>query len=414
MYCPWPLYLAYKQLFPTGRRGSFFAWMGTLGVMLGVMVLIVVQCVMGGFGETIRNLVVETGGDIRIDAHWLIEEDLALYETIRQVEGVQGVAPYAQGIVMVQCENRPAFPLIKGIVPLDEAQVVPLERYVTNGDFHTLDEEGILISAPLALHLGARIGSSIWVYSPLMLEKLSEEEVLLPKELKVIGFFETGWNQIDQNTVLVSLETMQSLYGMPGHIHGLNVRLKTPQQESSVLTALKKALPPHLRIYTLLEAHEDLLFILKLEKTMLFFIILFVILVASFSIASSLMTAVVRKTREIGLLCTMGATPSAVAVCFCLQGFIMGVIGTVLGTLGALVALYFRNDIVQAFSKLTHSEATLVKFYQFSQIPVQYDWRDFCLIIPLSILIATLAGWIPAMRVRRMGIANALRYETAA
>lgn len=411
MCCPWSLYLAYKQLLPTGKRGSFFAWMGTIGVMLGVMVLIIVQCVMGGFGETIRQLVVETGGDIRIESRWLIEDDVSLYNKIKTVSGIKGVAPYAQGVVMLQYEDRPAFPLIKGIMPDFEKTVFPLERYVTSGDFNHLSDEGILLSVPLASALRIRIGESIWVYSPLMLEKLSENEVLLPKELTVVGFFETGWNQIDQNTVLVSLETMQALYGMENHIHGISIRLESADQEPIVLKKLRDLLPKDWQIYTVLEANHDLLFILRLEKTMLFFIILFVILVAAFSITSSLMTTVVKKTREIGLLCTMGATPNGIALCFCLQGLMIGVVGTFIGTLGALLALYFRNDIVQAFARLTHSEATLVKFYQFSQIPVNYAWEDFCLIIPLTILIATAAGLLPAWRVRKLGVAVALRYD---
>ncbi len=407
----WPFYLAFKQLFPTGRKGSFFAWMATCGVMLGVMVLIVVQCVMGGFGAEIKRLVVETGGDIRVESGFPIMERAAIQAQLDKAPGVVAAAPYAQGVVMLQCGGRPAFPYIKGIDVERERQVVPLDRYMTVGDLNDLDEDGIIISTQLAASIGAILGSRVSVYSPLMLEKLENDEVLLPKELQVVGFFETGWNQVDGKTVLVSLETMQSLYGLETGIHGFALRLKDTKKEDATLEWLSAHLPVPLRAYTVLEANHDLLFILRLEKTVLFFITLFVILVAAFSITSSLMTAVVRKTRELGLLCALGASPSNAAFCFCIQGFLIGLVGTTLGTLGAGLALFFRNDVVHAFARLTHSEEALVRFYQFSNIPVEYAKEDFLLIIILSIYISTLAGLLPALRASRLKPAEALRSE---
>ncbi len=408
----WPFYLAFKQLFPTGKKGSFFAWLATLGVMLGVMVLIIVQAVMGGFGQEILRLVVETGGDIRVEASGLpIEAEKTLQALLEETPGATAVAPYAQGVVMLQYLNRPAFPYIKGIDLPRERALVPLEDYCIAGSIDNLDEDGVLVSSQLAASLGLGVGSKVFVYSPLILEKLGEDELLLPKELIVVGIFETGWNPIDAKTIMVDLSTMQSLYGLNHAVHGFSLRLGPAQSEKKALEWLAANLPLPLRAHTILDANHDLLFILRLEKTVLFFIILFVILVAAFSIASSLMTAVVRKTREIGLLMALGARPGQVASCFCIQGFLIGSLGTFLGTAGAFLALAFRNDIVHAFAKLTHSEDALLRFYQFANIPVHYAKEDFLLIIPLSILIATLAGLLPAWKAACLKPAEALRAE---
>ena len=144
---------------------------------------------------------------------------------------------------------------------------------------------------------------------------------------------------------------------------------------------------------------------------MMMFIILFIILVASFSIASSLLTTVVRKTKEIGLLGALGARPRQVAACFCFQGFFIGVVGTILGIALAVSALTFRNDVVHTFARLTHSQAALDRFYQFSNLPCSYSVHDFVVIITSSIVIATLAGLLPAWRAARLRPVEALRSE---
>jgi lipoprotein-releasing system permease protein len=151
--------------------------------------------------------------------------------------------------------------------------------------------------------------------------------------------------------------------------------------------------------------------VIQLEKNMMFFFLLFIVLVASFAIASSLLIAVVRKTREIGLIGALGGKPRHVAACFCFQGFFIGVAGTTLGIGFAVTALTFRNEVVHTFARLTQSEAALLRFYQFSNLPLSYSVRDFVLIITSSIVIATLAGLLPAWRAARLKPVEALRNE---
>ncbi|OYV45838.1 MAG: hypothetical protein B7X06_04095, partial [Verrucomicrobia bacterium 21-51-4] len=126
---PWPLYLALKSLFPTGRRGSFFAWVSLVGVMLGVMVLLIVQSVMNGFGYQIKRTLLETNGDIRIESGYPIRDYPAVIKIAMETPGVVAASPYAQGVVMMQYGNHPAFPVIRGIDLEEERKVVPLDSY---------------------------------------------------------------------------------------------------------------------------------------------------------------------------------------------------------------------------------------------------------------------------------------------
>ena len=144
---------------------------------------------------------------------------------------------------------------------------------------------------------------------------------------------------------------------------------------------------------------------------MIFFLLLFIIVVAAFSVASSLLIAVVRKTREIGLLGALGANPRQVAACFCYQGMIIGVAGTVAGLVLGFTVVHFRNDLVAGFTRLTGSQEALERFYQFSQLPAHLSGGDLALIVCSALAVSTMAGLLPAWRAARLKPVEALRSE---
>ena len=127
---PWYIYWALRQLFPTGKRISFFFVISVSGVMLGVWILVVVQSVMGGFGMTYREKIVEINGNIRIETGKVISTYQPLLEMIRKDAAVKAAAPYAQGVVMLAFNNRPKFPFLRGIDPKQEGEIVPIEEFL--------------------------------------------------------------------------------------------------------------------------------------------------------------------------------------------------------------------------------------------------------------------------------------------
>lgn len=409
---PWYLYLALKQLFPSGRRIAFFTVAAIGGVMLGVAVLIIVLSVMNGFGDEIRRKILETNGDVdvRPEAGIMYDQD-AVMAKIRKMPEVTAVAPYAEGVVMLQAGNRPSFPFIRGFDIEHDQKVVSLGKFLVVGKVDDLDDDSVFVSSELAASMGIRVGQKVDVYSPLLLERLKKEEILLPRELRVAGIFETGWNQIDSNTLICSLRLMQDLYGLQSGVHGVSVRLKPGSDADEFAAKLNAMFGGTDRAVSWLESNRDFLFVIQLEKNMMMFIMLFIILVASFAIASSLLTAVVRKTKEIGLLGALGGKPRQVAACFCFQGFFIGVAGTALGIGLAVLALAFRNEVMHTFARLTHSEAALLRFYQFANLPCSYSPHDFAVVTASSIGIATLAGLLPAWRAARLRSVEALRSE---
>jgi lipoprotein-releasing system permease protein len=410
---PWYLYLALKQLFPTGGKFPFFTAISMLGVALGVMLLVVATSVMGGFGHEIRRMVVDTQGDVQIRDRGFINDVAALQARIAQVPGVIATTPFAEGVVMLQCDRKPAFPAIQGIDIDSVAKVVPLDRYVRIGSLNDLDDDSIILSAKLAQSMGARMGSKVEIYSPLLLERLKNDEVLLPRELTVVGIFEIGHQQLDSSVVLVTLRLMQDLYGLGHAVHGVNVKIAEGLDADVAAGRINRAIgaqsSAHARSW--IEVNEDFLFVLQLEKNMIFFLLTFIIIVAAFSVMSSLLISVVRKTREIGLIGALGGKPRQVAACFCFQGLLIGLGGTVGGLGLGFGALSLRNDAIRVFTQLTGSEEVLARFYQFSQLPSHPVRGDIIMIVVSSIVISTLAGLIPAWRAARLKPVEALRSE---
>ena len=410
---PWYLYLALKQLFPTGKRLSFFTAISILGVALGVATLVVTNSVMGGFGYEIRRMIIDTQGEVQIRARSLIDNADGLVDEVGKVPGVVGVTPFAEGVGMLEYGRKPAFPLIQGIDVNRVNDVIPLNRFMRVGSLDDLDDDTVILSSQLAYSLGVLVGGKVTISSPLLIERLKSDEVFLPRELVVVGIFEIGHQQLDANTVLVTLRRMQDLYGLGEAVHGLNVKIADKLDADVMAARINAALPaePEMRARSWLDANSEFLFVIQMEKNLVSVLLLFIILVASFSIMSSLLTTVVRKTREIGLLGALGASPRQIAACFCVQGFLIGLIGTGSGLALGFGFLHVRNDVLLAFTKLTGSQETLERFYQFSNVPAHIESADLVVIIVGTIVISTLAGIFPAWRASKLKPVEALRNE---
>jgi lipoprotein-releasing system permease protein len=409
---PWFLYLAFKQLFPTGRRFPFFTFMSGLGVAVGVALLVVTTSIMGGFGQGIRSMIVDMQGEIQVvPLDGLIGDAPALMAKIEAQPGVAGVTPYAKGVVGIAFENKPAYPGILGVDLARVAKVIPLDRYLLQGRLDDLDDDSVILSVMLAQSLGARVGSRLEVYSPLLIEKLKQDEVLLPREVRVAGIFQIGHQHLDRSLVIAPMRLMQELYGLGKGVHGLNVRLQPGTDEFKTAAALNAVLPNTRRAMTWFESEADFQNIIRFEKYMVFFLLTFIVVVAALSIMSSLLISVVRKTREIGLLGALGGSSRQVAACFCAQGVILGVVGTGAGLAIAWLVIAFRNDIVRVLARLTMGEEVFQQFYGFVNLPSHTSGADLAIIIVGSIVASTLAGLVPAWRAASLKPVEALRSE---
>jgi len=408
---PWYLHLAARQLFPTGRRFPFFTIISALGVALGVALLVIVMSVMGGFAYEIRHLIVDTEGEVQVKARGPIADYASVVRRVESVPGVAAATPYASDAVMIKFGDRPAFPMLRGLDLATVGKVTPLDRFLIAGSLADMDDDSVILSDQIAASIGASVGDTIEVYSPLIIEKLSADSVFLPRQVRIVGILHIGHQQLDSSTVYGTLRLAQDLYGLGSLVHGINVRLSPGVNEDDAVARINALLPQDIRAFSWEDSFSEFLWVLNLERGMIFFLLLFIVIVAAFSVTSSLLISVVRKTREIGLLGALGGRPIHVAACFCAQGLFIGVLGTLAGLALGFTALAFRNNVVLWVARVTQREEVLRRFYQFSELPSHTSPSTVALIVVLTIVISTLAGLLPAWRAARLRPVEALRNE---
>jgi lipoprotein-releasing system permease protein len=409
---PWYIYLALKQLAPSSRRwGSLFLVLSVLGVALGVAVLVVVQSVMGGFGQEHRARIVATSGHLEMgEGGYPFGDGYRIAETLRAREGIDEVTPFARGFVMVRHGSIPVFPAIYGMDPT-EAPVFAVGDYLIAGTIEDLYDDTVFLSQATARKLGVWVGDEVEVFSPVMFDQLQADSIVLPQAFEVVGIYNIEWNQEFLPGILCTLRSMQELYGLGDSVHGLAVRLDEGVDELSTRDALTEEFGPRKQVMTWKERWADFLWVLDLEKTLMLFLNLFIVAVAVFAIAIAQLLMVVRKTREIGLLAVLGGRARGVLSLYCFQGFFIGSLGALIGIGLALLALHFRDPIIQGLATLSGTQETLVRFYYFSQLPVDIRPAEVVIIALIAMALSTIASLLPAYRAARLRPAETLRIE---
>ena len=411
---PWFLYYALKQLFPNKKKISFFSLISIIGVSLGVCILLVVQGVMNGFGDNIRKQLTKYDGEVRLYSYSGIAHWETVIDHLSLDPDIKGLAPYVDSPSLVQSDSASAFTLMRGIDLNSFMHVFSFEDCDVVGLRSELDDYSVLMGAGLAQSLNVSVGQSISVFSPNFIENMKEDEVLLPLEFTVKALIKTGSPNLDKQLLLGTIRSVQDLSERGNTISGINVRLEPRvdlDQKQGEISETIASLDAGIYLSTWRDLNKDLLFVVEQEKNIISFIIVFIIIVASFSIAVALTLSVVRKTKEIGLLCALGAKSWQILLSFCLQGFIIGFIGSILGMLLSWLCLENRQLILELYTWLTNSDTSIIGVYDIYSIPVRYIQSDYWNIFALTLFIAFGASIIPAIKASRLNPAEALRND---
>ena len=391
---PWFLHLALRQLFPPGKRFPAFATVSILGVGLGVASLLIVQTVMNGFGEEHRLRIRESFGDCQVTGPAPIEHPEALAKQLAASPEVSSASPYAEGPALARNGDFSGIAQVRGIDPSDPAQ--PARKYVYGGSFDDLDDGRIILGAGLARALRVRVGDRIEIWSPAMAERAEKGKAPLPAEFEVSAVILTGFAEVDNAAALIPLRRFRELWNLGPRAHGLTLRLKEPARAVETAGRLA-ASQPGLRFRPWQDFKKDFLEAIRFEKTMLFFLMFIITLVASFSIGSTLFSAVIRRSREVGVLASLGAARWQVVALFGLQGLLIGALGTFLGFVLTWTILAFRDGILRGINACFGDGDMMANIYQFSKVPLHYDASDFVIAAAFTLLTTAIAGLVPAL-----------------
>jgi lipoprotein-releasing system permease protein len=423
---PFELLLALRYLRPRRSFVSIITVISIIGVALGVAVLIIVISVMSGFGHDLREKILGFSAPITIQQN---DKPMDNYEDVMRLvssnRNVTGVAPFLLGPVLVETQptngGNALFttPFIRGVDINTEGSVSALPQSVLPGGSFDLSGQSIVIGSVFAQQNGLDVGDHVSIYSPSELKKMAEDvqhgrtnvEAILPDDYTVTGIFDVGYYDYDADFIAASLENVQDLYDLEDSVHGLSVKIRDPLQAAEVKSELEDALGPNYQITTWEEQNRALLGAITVEKGLMYYIMFFIVIVASFGITCTLITFVVMKTREIGLMKAVGATNYQVMLVFVLQSVVVSIFGVASGLSLGLFALYVRNDFLHFMNRLTGFELFPASIYGFSELPAIVAPMDLVIICGGSFVICLLAAILPARHASKMNTVEALRYE---
>ncbi|HEX7050067.1 MAG TPA: ABC transporter permease [Longimicrobiales bacterium] len=410
-------YIARRYL-ASRRQGRFLSLITLIavgGITLGVTALITVIAVMTGLqrdlqakilGSNPHVYVFEQGGGFRL-GRWS--------QVLEQVRGVPGVAG-AEPFILTQVAVLPAeteyaqFGTLYGIdTNSDGPPLTQIQEKLRSGEYALGPTQsglpGVLVGSGLAAKLGILPGDVIRTVSPENIRTGPLGELVpVIRQFEVTGTFTTGMYEYDNQNLYTDLASAQDLLGLPADtVSGIAVNVTDAWEAAEISEQLGALLGFPYWTQDWMSLNANLFSALKLEKLAMGVILSLIIVVAAFNIISTLIMVVTNKTREIGILKSIGMTDRRVLRIFILQGLAIGVIGTVLGTAGGLTLVWLLDRY--RFITLPGD------VYMVDTLPVALDPLDLVLILALSILIAFAATLYPARQASRLYPVEAIRHE---
>jgi len=396
---------------------SVITIISTLGVTIGVSALIIVLAVMNGFASDLKEKILGANSHavILFREGSGIENYEQVIPQILDVKHIEAAAPFVYQQCLIRQNKNVSAVVVKGINPLLSNQVVTVAQKMRSGDFNCLlgainsaetesaeTVPSIILGGELAATLGVIAGDRVILVSPFGTQTPLG---MVPKsrEYEVCGIFYTGMYDYDSSWVYIGLTEAQDFFTMGSRISGIEVRMDDPLKADIITPVLGQTLGLKYYIRDWMNMNQSFFEALKLEKIVMFIILLFIVAVAAFGIVSSLMMMVMEKNKDIGILKAMGATSRSIMLVFMAEGLIIGIMGTFFGALLGLGACWIAD---------THQ---LIKLsgdvYYITHLPFRIDSFDVILTCVLSIFISFLATIYPSWQASHLNPVDAIRYE---
>lgn len=427
--------LRYLRSKRRNRFVSIITYISVSGVLVGVAALVIVLSLFNGFESEVRERII--GQRAHINVYSIFSRPIIGYDTlvdrIMALDHVVSAAPYvlekAICAPIPSTRNATAGVVVLGVDPDQERQVTNLHENIVFGafnfdpipDIENPDAKplpGIVIGRSLADVLGVIVGQKV-VLGNIQGISLTSAPIPYLRSYRVAGISETGFYEYDASFVYIALPEAQRLFKLGDGVNGISVKVDdrdlardigeviemdlNQYAKKTSETSVASSRPSAYFTVDWMQQHKGLFRWMTLEKWGSFAVLNLIILVAAFNIVSTLIMVVLEKTKDIGILKSMGATARSLMKIFIIQGSVVGILGTLLGCL-----IGFGICWIQATFKLIALPADI---YLIDALPIRIEMLDFISVAIGSMVICILAAFYPAWKAAQLVPVEAIRYE---
>ena len=411
---------------------SVVTTISVFGVALGVWLVIIALGILGGFEDDLQRKIIGAGAHavLQQQGGWAFDANEAVVASVGNTRGVTGCSPFVEGEVAIASQSNYTGGLVYGIDAVRAPEALTVLRQITHGSLQQLIDEAaprpptpasdsdaeflppapvphIVIGREMASSLNVGIGDHVRVISPLLDEMTPLGMMPKSKAFRVSAIFSSQMYEFDARFAYVSLPAARDFFELSDSaIGGIHVATQNPERSDEIagraLAAISELLPLE-RGWEALDwksRNQTLFAALKLERVVAFVVLVFIILVASFSIVSTLTMSVIEKKKEIAIIKTMGARDVGVMKLFLVQGLLVGVFGTLLGALVAVVTAILLKRIGFGIPG---------EVYYIDSLPVHVSPLDVVLIVLAALVIVWDFAVFPAIRGSQLEPVEGLR-----
>ena len=427
-----PLFLALRYLRPTRSFISVITVISMLGVMLGVGVLVFVMSVFSGWQREFRQMLIGFEPHAMVQPMNSRDEPAAsqwreVRKTLAAHPEVASAVPIAEGVVFV--ENESSLQGVRVIGMADEADnalLQKLKKHLKEGKFD-LKGDSIVLSDKFAREIGAKIGDTLVVHAAESVDQFIQQVREIPQDTEEKKRAEA----LDNVTVLskdltlvatlradtaglrgyVPLHIAQEFFNLDSNVSGIELELKDADNAEPILDAIYRSggIPETWGWNTWVQEHGPMLESVENQRTMMWFILLFIMLVAAICVMNTTITVTVKKRREIGILTALGTRAWQIIAIFVSQAGIVALFGVVVGLGGGFFFLSIRNWLRDQIAALTGRDIFPQDIYFLSSIPAHTNLADLLTICTTAVALCLLAALVPAWFAARVDPAVALR-----
>jgi lipoprotein-releasing system permease protein len=415
--------LRYLRAKRRNRTISLNTVVSIAGITLGVAALIGTVGIMTGFKEDIQAKILGTTAHIIVQDR--IKDGMSDYDPVTKqvvtVPGVVAATPFVLKQVLLTTQTGVQGIVIRGIDPQREGTVTELAKNLSTGQLADLsrpvkvkqspiddptspavetEKPGIILGKELALRLGVFVGDTVNVVSPVgPISALG----MVPKirTFALVALFQSGMYEYDSSLAYIDLAEAQKFFNMGQTVTGIEIKVMDVFRAAETARSVEQSLGFAYGARDWMQMNRNLFSALKLEKTMMFLLLVLITIVASFNIVSTLTMIVTEKQKEIAILKAMGATRKSIRRIFMLNGLIIGLSGTAIGIPLGYAFLW----LIQTFWTFDPS------VYYISRIPVHVQAMDVFLVAGSAIVISFAATVYPSLQAAKLEPVAALRYE---